>query len=35
MSVAFREDWRKLHIEQLHGLHFSHYIIGVIKSRRM
>jgi hypothetical protein len=35
MSVAFREDWTKLQIEQLHGLYFSPHINAVIKSRRM
>jgi hypothetical protein len=29
------EGWRKLHNEELHGLHFSPSIIRIIKSRRM
>ena len=29
------EDTRKSHNEKLHALHFSSYIIQVIKSRRM
>jgi hypothetical protein len=28
-------DWRKLHNEELHNLHFSPSIIRMIKSRRM
>jgi hypothetical protein len=28
-------DWRKLHNEELHNLHSSPNIIGMVKSRRM
>jgi len=32
-SVALRENWIKLHIEQLHGLYCSPHIIGVINKK--
>jgi hypothetical protein len=33
--VLLTGGWRKLHIEELHGLYSSPSIIGVIKARRM